>query len=576
MKLRINLVFLLFFFLLESCLDGGSGSSTNFGTVYLSTDKATYHPNDMVTISVDKGLPSNTKIRYRTLGQTISETNFSSKTWTWQVPADDFKGYLIDLYSVNNGKEVVYGSIAVDVSSDWMKFPRYGFLSKFPLLNDDDMSAVITTLSRYHINGLQFYDWEEKDHKPLAGTVANPTTVWADIANRTTYGSTVKGYLSKAKQAGMKTMSYNLCYGALNDAASDGVLDIWYAYVDQTHSTKAKFDVPGFLKSPIYLLDPSNTDWQQYIGARTSDMYSVYDFDGYHIDQLGGQGSVFTYNGTPLDFSGTFSSFIQSMKKISPSKRLVFNAVNQYGQSGVATAPLDFLYTEVWSPNDTYADLATLITDNDALSSNSKKTVLAAYMNYTKADNTGVFNTPSILFTDAVIFAFGGAHIELGEHMLGKEYFPNSNLQMTADLIPQLIAYYDFSVAYQNLLRDGGTFNSPQVAITDNSQPISNWPAQQGKIAVVGKLVGSTQVLHLFNFINNSTDWRDTNGTKSTPTEITNLKLSVQVSNTVSKVWIASPDEAFGIANQLSFQQTGNTVTFTLPSLNYWDMVVIE
>jgi dextranase len=576
MKTRTNLIFFFVFFLSDGCMDSGSSSSTNPRSVYLSTDKAVYYPNDIVTFSVDKNLSSNARIRYRALGQTISESNFSSKTWTWRVPADDFKGYLVDLYSTNNGTEVVYGSLGVDVSSDWTKFPRYGFLSKFPLLDDNDMNAMISTLTRYHINGLQFYDWEEKDHKPLAGTMTNPTTVWSDIANRTTYGSTVKGYIAKAKQAGMKPMSYNLCYGALNDAANDGVLDGWYAYIDQAHSTKAKFDVPGFLKSPIYLLDPSNADWQQYIATRNSDMYSVYEFDGYHIDQLGSQGTVFTYTGAPFDFSGTFNSFIQSMKKLSPGKRLVFNAVNQYGQPGVATAPLDFLYTEVWSPNDTYADLTTIIADNDALSGNNKKTVLAAYMNYAKADNAGTFNTPSILFTDAVIFAFGGAHLELGEHMLGKEYFPNSNLQMTADLIPQLITYYDFSVAYQNLLRDGGAFNSPQVSITDNSQPIGNWPAQQGKIAVVGKLVGSSQVIHLFNFINNSTDWRDTNGTKSTPIEITNIKLSVQVSNTISKVWVASPDVAFGTANQLTFQQIGNTIDFTLPSLNYWDMIVIE
>lgn len=71
-------------------------------------------------------------------------------------------------------------------------------------------------------------------------------------------------------------------------------------------------------------------------------------------------------------------------------------------------------------------------------------------MNYDLANNKGYFNTPSVLMTNSVIFAFGGAHLELGEHMLGKEYFPNNNLSMKDDLKNSLVNYYDFLVAYQN------------------------------------------------------------------------------------------------------------------------------
>src|SRR5690606_2636345 len=117
-----------------------------------------------------------------------------------------------------------------------------------------------------------------------------------------------------------------------------------------------------------------------------------------------------------------------------------------------------------------------------------------AYVNYDLADNSGHFNTPSVLMADAVIFAFGGAHLELGEHMLGKEYFPNNNLTMGDDLKRMLVSYYDFLVAYQNLLRDGGTFNSPTLVSADNKVRFNNWPAQLGKVAVAGKKVGNKQV----------------------------------------------------------------------------------
>lgn len=552
-------------------------SPENTIAVNISTDKAVYKPGDIVTFTADKDLPASTLIRYRQLDQTVSEVSYSARSWTWQAPSADFTGYLIDLYGIENEKEVVYGSVAVDVSSDWTKFPRYGFLSKFGQLTNGEMDNVISNLARYHINGLQFYDWTEKHHKPLAGTVSSPSDYWLDIARRPTYKSTVQYYITKAKEAGMKTMSYNLCYGALNDATSDGVEESWYLYKDAAHTNKAVFDIGSFLKSPIYLTDPSNTGWQQYLAAGNTDMYSVFSFDGYHIDQLGNQGTLYNYNGATVNLSSTFGPFVESMKTASPGKRLVFNSVNQFGQEGsIATSQVDFLYTEVWSPNDKYSDLAAIINNNDTYSSNTKKTVLAAYLNYNKAENPGSFNTPSVLFTDAVIFAFGGAHLELGEHMLGKEYFPNSNLQIPEDLKSNLIKYYDFSVAYQNLLRAGGTFNNPLLTITNSSYSVNNWPPQQGKITVAGKLVDGKQIIHLFNFISNSTDWRDTEGTKTTPVTIKDIKLSYTTSQTLSKIWIASPDADSGTARELSFQQSGNTVTFTVPSLLYWDMIVVE
>ena len=53
-------------------------------------------------------------------------------------------------------------------------------------------------------------------------------------------------------------------------------------------------------------------------------------------------------------------------------------------------------------------------------------------------------------------------------------------------------------------------------------------------------------------------------------------EVSVNVSGTVSKVWFASPDVNRGVAQNLQFVQTGNNVTVTLPSLKYWDMIVVE
>ena len=94
--------------------------------------------------------------------------------------------------------------------------------------------------------------------------------------------------------------------------------------------------------------------------------------------------------------------------------------------------------------------------ENYEYSNYELNTVLAAYLNYEAQE--GEFNTPSVLMADAVIFAFGGAHLELGEHMLSSEYFPSTKLSVSSELESKLLEYYDFLTAYQNVLRDGGDF----------------------------------------------------------------------------------------------------------------------
>jgi len=575
-------LFFAFSMLAMSCSKGNnvplSPIQNTASSVTISTDKACYSPDNVVTFTIDHTLPATAKVRYRHLLNVVDENTLSGTTWQWTAPNIDFTGYMVDIFDTVNGQEVIYGSIGVDVSSDWSKFPRYGFLSAYPQMTTTAIDYVINNLNRYHINGIQFYDWEYEHHQPLAGTVTNPASEWLDIANRDTYFSTVKGYIDAAHTCNMKAMSYNLAYGALSDAAADGVSDQWYIYKDASHTTKdvCNLAAPMF-KSNIWLLDPSNTSWQKYIAAKTQDAYTVFRFDGYHIDQLGDQGTVYNYTGQTVNLSTAFESFINAMKTDQPNKRLVMNAVNQFGQQNIANSPVDFLYTEVWSPNDGYADLATIIANNNTYSNNTKNTTLAAYMDYDMANSTGFFNTPGVLMTDAVIFAFGGSHLELGEHMLDKEYFPNNNLQMKGDLRDALIHYYDFLVAYENLLRDGGVTNTPSVACLDGKMALNQWPPQIGNVAISGRDMGNEQVIHLLNFTNaNSLNWRDTNGTQTTPNTIMNTKVSFSTTKTVKNVWMASPDYNDGTPQVLSFTQTGGNVVFTLPSLQYWDMVVVE
>lgn len=556
-------------------VDPDAGKNTE---ITLSTDKAAYAPGETVTFTASQMPTGAIYIRYRHLGENIGEQAATGSTWTWTAPDDDFTGYLVEVYQKSSEGETTLATIGVDVSSDWTRFPRYGFLSSFGDIPQSGIESVIDNLNRHHINGVQFQDWHYKHHWPLGGTRENPLESYLDIASRTTKLSTLKAYIEKIHSCGMKAIFYNLCFGALDDAAQDGVNERWYIFKDANHSQKDVHELSAPFKSSIYLLDPANAEWQAYIGERNDDVYAVLDFDGYQIDQLGNRGTRYDYNGNKVDLTAGYASFIDAMKTLHPQKRLVMNAVSGYGAEQIAgSGKVDFCYNEMWNSEDQFTSLRSTIEDNDSYSGGTLRTVFAAYMNYDLANNMGTFNTPGVLLTNAVIFALGGSHLELGEHMLCKEYFPNSNLGMSEELQEAMVAYYDFLVAYENLLRDGGELNEVTVASADGKLNFAPWAPSLGNVVTLGRKVGTRQVVHLLNFSQaNSLSWRDLNGTMPEPQLVESAVVDITTTDAVDRVWMASPDVNGGAVRDLPFERTATGIRITIPSIKYWDMIVLE
>lgn len=567
---------------LTACVpdDSGKGSEpvVNLLGITIATDKAMYGPGDNVLFKLNANVPAGVNVRYKYLNETLAENIVSGTSWSWTLPDADFRGYMAELVlTKENGQEEIIATIGIDASSVWTRFPRYGFLSKYGQITDGEINGVIDFLNRCHINGIQFYDWHHKHHRPLAGTVTNPAAQWKDIFNRDNYQVTINKYIDAAHAHNMKAMFYNLLFGTWSNAAVDGVQEEWSLYKDAEQHQKDKHPLPQppFL-SDIYLVNPANSQWLDYLIAENNKVYEVFDFDGFHIDQLGNRGMLYKHDGNAVDLTSTYEPFISAMKNARPEKFHVMNAVSQYGQNNIASAGVDFMYTETWDQGN-FGHNANLIKENNELSGNTRNTVLAAYMNYDKAENAGEFNTHSVLLADAEIFAFGGAHLELGEHMLGKEFFPNNNLKMPDILRRSIISYYDFSVAYQNLLRDGGTFNNFSLTSINGKVNLATWPGQSGKVAVIGKEFTDKQVVHFINFTNaNTLQWRDKNGIQAEPLQINSIQLGFVPPKPVKKIWFASPDVNKGSVQELELAVSGTMVTFTIPSLKYWDMLVIE
>ncbi|MBE6262568.1 MAG: cycloisomaltooligosaccharide glucanotransferase [Prevotella sp.] len=544
----------------------------------ITTDKAIYAPKAQINFNISGSIPEGAKIRIRHGADVVEDQPLITNTFSWTAPSTDNMGYIVDVYTLSDNKENIYGTIGVDVSSNWKRFPRYGFVGTYDASKtSSQIEYELSFLNRCHINGLQFYDWQNKHHWPLGGNSNELLDEYKDIANRQVLTSVVKNYISGAHQLGMKAMFYNLCYGALDDAKADGVSNRWFLYKNNKHSDIDKLDLSNDWKSDIYLLDPANKDWQNYIIERNNDVYNSLDFDGFHIDQVGDRGTVYDYYGGNVNLPRSFASFIKAVKNARPEKSLVMNAVSRFGQQNIAgTNDVDFLYNEMWGTEDMFSDFGKVINENNYFSGNTMNTVFAAYMNYGKSGSQGTFNTPGILLTDAVIFALGGAHLELGDHMLCHEYFPNSNLQMSSELKKNIVAYYDFMTAYENLLRDGGQQTASDIVSGNQSICINAWPPLMHGVTAINRNVGNRQVINLINFSKaNSLSWRDMNGTQPEPTAFSNIPVRIKAAG-VKKVWVASPDYIGGAPQQISFKQDGDYVLTTVPNLKYWSMIVLE
>ena len=573
----------------------------------IETDRCSYLPGEMVTLTMSSAPPQGTRVRYRHLGDIIQDTLLTSRTWTWQAPPEDFRGYMVEVYRPDEGTDNVCATIAIDVSSDWTRFPRYGFVATFG--SDKTLSKTRTEmkwLNRCHINGVQFQDWHYCHDWPLGGTRDALWSTYKDVANRTIQTSAVKNYIRSQHDRGMKSIFYNLCFGALDGWQERGVKPEWFIFKDRNHQTPDSHDLPADWKSDIYLLNPANEGWLSHLAERNDDVYSMLDFDGYQIDQLGSRGNVYDYEGHSVSLPDAYAVFINHMKNRHPGKRLVMNAVSGWGGSQIAaTGKVDFLYNEVWgnhagsslkSGEGRFANIKSVIDQNLSLNP-TLRTVLAAYMNYA-SDNRN-FNTPGIVMADAVMFALGGSHLELGgDHMLCREYFPYAGMKWHSQLEDWMTRYYDFLTAYENLLRDPWK-EKTSVKATCSDVTINQWEPVANQVTLLAREVNGRQVVHLLNFTqeegatslsplgevegaNYLLCWHDNQATRPWPQRFEDLSVrltGLSGMGKVRRVWIATPDYCGGAMQEISdyrYTSSTGTLTLTVPSLLFWTMIVIE
>ena len=130
---------------------------------------------------------------------------------------------------------------AIDASTSWTRFPRMGFLFHFKPTAPEGTDGhttyesflfqkpqdYIDKLGRdYHINALQYYDWQYRHEQPVAtGDIKEQWPLWY----RDTYASkkTITDYVTDAKNANIGSLAYSMAYSANDGYDSSRIPDEW-------------------------------------------------------------------------------------------------------------------------------------------------------------------------------------------------------------------------------------------------------------------------------------------------------------------------------------------------------------
>ena len=506
-----------------------------------------------------------------------------------QLPVGD-RGFLCEVVLRDDqGVELDHATGAFEVAEDWTRFPRYGYLTQFN--KPANAVGLLRPLRDGLINVVQVYDWMDEHHRPWRVGY----DYWQDIAARDPWVSRTKllELIDVGKDFGMASMAYNLMYGAYENYQGTSPIDpSWGMYRSGGVQDAHPLNIPEWETQSLALFDPGHEGWQDWIAARTAEAFEAMPFDGWHIDTLGDRGAVFDVGGHPIDLTASYTEFLTAMQAALPGQDFSVNAVGDFGGPALRDQDAwDVAYYELWNQpdQDDYADLRSFLSAHHSASDAAP--VVAGYVNYDLAQQysgqvPGQFNSASVLLAQSAVLANGGWLISRGDGsaMLCNEYFPNRNLQASADLLGDVDRFHHFAVAYENLLRDGVQSGSGSIAFGNDSVPTSN----DGEAGAVWTFRTTREgddcanrydVVHLVDLRRASDPrWRDPAGVAQNKDVLLDQPIQIQFTApwSESRLWFAAPEWQGGQAVILDATVSGNQVSATVPYLEHWGMVWIE
>lgn len=458
--------------------------------------------------------------------------------FSFQPPLDAPAGYGAEIRIA--GASECLAETAFDVLPDWIIFPRYGFVCDFsPMRND--VQETVQTLAKYHLNGLQFYDWQYR-HDDLVP----PKEEFLDPLGRPLSLAVVRSLIDAAHMHGMKAMPYLAVYAA--SAAFWKSHPDWALY-DSDHQL-----IP-FGDDFLGIMNPAaGTPWAKHLLDECGKVLKELPFDGLHIDQYGDPKVGFNTEGEPVDLPGAFADFITAAVAQYPGRPVLFNAVGNWPIETLAKAPTAFNYIEIWPPETKYTDLVKIVRNARSLSG-LKPVVIALYIPAERILN--------LRLADAIIYSAGGTHIELGENgrLLSDPYFPRHEF-VGEPLRKILRRQSDLSVRYEEWL-------SPMVE--EDPEIVTRVPEN---VQTFVRRMEQGYSLSLVNLSNGQPlEW---NNIHEAPKELLNFAVEIDIPVDVRRVGCVSPDNQTIDPEDLHFEQNGNTIRIFIPRLEVWDVLLIQ
>lgn len=381
-----------------------STPATATGTAHVTrayTDKSTHEPGKQATITAEASTEGTVHFSVSHLGVEIDSGDATVEngkaTWSYTTPNEDGQGYLVTA----TGGDGTHAETAIDASTSWTRFPRMGYLSHFKPTAPEGTDGhttyeaflfqkpqdYIDKLSRdYHINALQYYDWQYRHEQPVAkGDLADKWPLWY----RDTYASkrTITDYIQDAKNANMGSLAYSMAYAANDNYDTNTIKDEWRLREDNGSywvrdlgeqwwvPTPKGVDKP---KSHQFMMNVNNENWRTYITGQYKTQKTEFKFDGTHIDTLG-QTSKKDASGNPVDLTDGLAALVDDTYK-NVGGQVGINLPDGAGSEKINKASAAYMYTELWDHNETNAQVASYL-QSARNNAGNKPQIVAAYAN---------------------------------------------------------------------------------------------------------------------------------------------------------------------------------------------------
>ena len=558
-------------------------------------DKGRYAPGETAIVSVDlqnPGADVEGKLAVRAMNLAAQIVSFrkdvvlsrgsrQTVSFPWKTPTNDFRGYGIDVDFVVDGKIRDSRSTALDVSSDWTRFPRMGFFSEYPA--GAGAEALAAGLAKFHLNAIQFYDWKWT-HDRLVPTDADgqPLNVFTQVGGRVQSFAAVTAKVAAVQARNMAALSYTLMYGDSGNAEPEHAEWAAFKVSNSTNLWDIRQHDAGNYK--IWVVDVSNPDWKKHIFDQFADAMDKAGFDGIHLDNLGGAGCYKYGSDVGIPEREEFPKFIAEarahLRQTHPGAIVTHNDVMGNYLPEIARSDADVYYSEVWSRHS-YRDLRDNVREVRAAAP-GKAIVFAAYVNRKPWDEMGdpsqpplptYVNDASARLLDAVLFAHGAGHIELGDdgQLLVNEYFPARAPRMHPGLSRAMRDLYDFAVRYGELLfadlREAEPrIDSPTHRLSPDGESGAIWTAARER-------ADGTLALNLINLNGVDDQWRNP---CANPAPQTNVVLNIRTDRQIRHAFLATPDDGLGHLRELPIKRDeAGVVVVVVPRLEFWDLVIL-